>query len=113
MRRQNLLHAAGGKPVARDIDDVVGAAHHENIAVLVLVAGIGGFVVAGEFGEIGFLETVVLLPQGRQAGGRHRQLDDDRAHGVRGHGPSCVIDHVDLIARHRHRRRTMLHRELA
>ena len=53
--------------MAGDIDDVVGAAHHEDIAVLVLVAGVGGFVVAGEFGEIGFLEALVLLPQRRQA----------------------------------------------
>ena len=37
--------------MAGDIDDVVGAAHHPDIAILVLVAGIGGFVVAGEFGE--------------------------------------------------------------
>jgi len=56
--------------VARDIDDVVGAAHHEDIAVLVLVAGIGGFVVAGKFVEIGLPAALVLLHKvGRQPGG--------------------------------------------
>ena len=33
MRGEHLLHAAGGKPVPGDVDDVVGAAHHIHIAV--------------------------------------------------------------------------------
>src|SRR5260370_24601862 len=66
MRRQNLFHAAGGKPMAGDIDDVVGAAHHEDIAVLVLVARVRGFVIAGAFGEAGFPRAIVLLPHPRQ-----------------------------------------------
>ena len=49
--------------MARDIDDVVGATHDEEIAVVVLEAGIGGFVVAGKFAEIGFGEALVLLDQ--------------------------------------------------
>src|SRR5215469_18185564 len=36
VRGEHFLHAAGGEPVAGDIDDVVGAAHDENIAILVL-----------------------------------------------------------------------------
>ena len=53
--------------MARDVDDVVGAAHDEHVAVLVHEAGVGGFVVAGEFREIAFPEALVLLPQRRQA----------------------------------------------
>ena len=82
-RGQHLLHAAGREPVAGDVDDVVGAAHDEQVAVRVLEAGVRGLVVAGELGEVAFLEALVLLPQRRQAGGRQRQLDDDRAHLVR------------------------------
>jgi ribose 5-phosphate isomerase RpiB len=52
--------------MAGDIDDVVGAAHHIDIAVLIEITGIGGFVVAGKFVEIGFLAALVLLPQRRQ-----------------------------------------------
>jgi hypothetical protein len=48
MRREHLLHAAGGEPVAGDVDDVVDAAHDEQVAVVVLVAGVAGQVVAGE-----------------------------------------------------------------
>jgi len=33
---------------AGDIDDVVGAAHHIDVAVRILVAGVGGLVVAGK-----------------------------------------------------------------
>ena len=53
MRGQHLLDRAGREAVAGDIDDVVGARHDEDIAVLVDIAGIGGVVVAGIVGEIG------------------------------------------------------------
>ncbi len=54
MVRQHLFHVAGGEPVAGDVDDVVGAGHHEDIAVLVDVAGVAGLIVAGILGEVGF-----------------------------------------------------------
>ena len=44
----DLLHRAGREPVAGDVDDVVDAAHHEQVAVLVDVAAVAGHVVAGE-----------------------------------------------------------------
>jgi hypothetical protein len=45
---QHLLHAAGGEPVAGHVDDVVGAAHDEHVAVFVDIAGVGGLVVSRE-----------------------------------------------------------------
>src|SRR6516165_7591986 len=39
MRGEHFLHATGREPVAGDIDDVVGAAHDENVAVVVLKPG--------------------------------------------------------------------------
>ena len=42
------LHRPGGEPVPGDVDDVVGAAHHEEVAVLVDVAAVAGEVVAVE-----------------------------------------------------------------
>src|SRR2546423_287594 len=71
---------AGRRPVPRHVDDVVGAAHDEERALLVLEAGIGGLVVAGKFREVARPQAVIVLPKGRQACGRQRQLDDDRAH---------------------------------
>src|SRR5207302_11227898 len=41
MGGEHLLHGPGGQPVAGYVDDVVGATHHPQVAVLVLVAGVG------------------------------------------------------------------------
>jgi hypothetical protein len=49
VRGEHLLHAAGREAVAGDVDDVVGAAHDVDVAVVVDEAGVGGLVVAGEF----------------------------------------------------------------
>ena len=50
-----------------DIDDVVGAAHDEDVAVIVLEAGVGGFVIARKLREVALGKTLIGLPQGRQA----------------------------------------------
>ena len=110
---QHLLHAAGREPVAGDVDDVVGAAHDEDVAVLVLEAGVGGFVVAGEFGEVAFAHALVGLPQRRQARRRQRQLDHDRAHRVGRDLLARLVDDAHVVARHRHRRRAVLDRQHA
>jgi hypothetical protein len=109
MRRQHLLHAAGRKPMAGDIDDVVGAAHDENVAVLVLEAGIGGFVVAGKFVEIAFAHARVGLPQRRQARRRQRQLDHERAHRTGRDLLVRFIDDAHVVAGHRYRRRAVFY----
>ena len=64
MGRQHLFHAAGGEAMAGDVDDVVGAAHDVEVAVLVPVAGIGGLVVAGKVVEIGAPVALVVVPTG-------------------------------------------------
>ena len=114
VRRQHLLHAAGRKPVAGDVDDVVGAAHHIDVAVGIDVAGVGGLVVAGKLGE------VALAPCGRpgchkrrQARRRQRQLDHQRAHRAARQLLAAVVDGAHVVARHRHGRRAVLDRKLA
>ena len=52
MGRDDLLHGAGREPVAGDVDDVVGAPHHEQVAVLVEVPAVAGQVPAGIAREI-------------------------------------------------------------
>ena len=42
----HFLDRAGRQPMAGDVDDVVDATHHVEIAVVVLVAGVAGQVVA-------------------------------------------------------------------
>src|SRR5207244_8283455 len=61
------------------------AAHDVEVAVVVLEACVRRLVVAGKFLEVALAETLVLLPQRRQAGGRQRQLHHDRAHLVGRH----------------------------
>ena len=46
--------------MARDVDDVVGAAHDVDVAVVVDEAGVGGLVVAGKLGEVALPEALVL-----------------------------------------------------
>src|SRR5262249_33282159 len=53
MREEHLLDRAGRETVPRNVDDVVRSRHHEDVAVLVDEAGIGGLVVAREGGEVG------------------------------------------------------------
>jgi hypothetical protein len=114
MGGEHLLHAAGRQAVAGDVDDVVGAAHDVEIAVLVDEAGIGGLVVAGEVGEVAFAEALVGVPQRRQAAGRQRQLDDDGADLLARHGLGRLVEHdLHVVARHRHGRRAVLDRQHA
>src|SRR6516165_12572956 len=54
---------------------------------------------AGKVREVAFAETVVVLPQGRQASGRQRQLDQDRAHGAGWHFVAALIDDAEIVAR--------------
>ena len=44
MRRQHLLDLAGREPVGGDVDDVVGAGHHVDVAVGVDEPGVGGLI---------------------------------------------------------------------
>src|SRR5262252_5577975 len=100
VRGQHFLHATGGKTVASDVDDVVGAAHDVEIAVAVLEAGVRCLVVARDLGEIAFPHAIGMLPQGRHAPGRQWQLDHDRSHAVRRDLPAGLIDDANVVARH-------------
>ena len=51
--------------MAGDVDDIVGTAHHVDIIVFILEAGVRRLVVAGKLGEIALLEALILLPQRR------------------------------------------------
>ena len=99
--------------MARDVDDVVGAAHDPEIAVLVENAGVAGQVIAGEAGEVGLLEALVVVPERRREAGRQRQLDHDRADPARRYLLAGLIHHLDAIARHRLGGRAGLHRQRA
>jgi len=60
--RENALHLPGGQAMASDVDDVVGARHHIDVAVLVDIARIARLVVAGMGAEVGLLESLVIVP---------------------------------------------------
>ena len=41
-----------------DVDNVIGAAHHVDVVVVVLEASVRGFIVTGEIGEVRLLEPI-------------------------------------------------------
>ena len=96
--------------MAGDVDDVVGTGHHVNVSVLVDVAGVGGFVVAGKVGEVGVHVTLVRVPQGGQGAGRQGQLAADGPDVARLHRLVVVVQHTDVPAGHGLGRRPGLHR---
>lgn len=62
MAGEDFFHLAGGEAMAGDIDDVIGAAHHPDIAIGVDHPGIGGVVIAGVVLQIGLAEALGRLP---------------------------------------------------
>ena len=74
-----------------DIDNIVSARHHIEIAVFVNKAGIAGFVIAWKIFHIGGLKTVMVLPQPGQAAGWQRCFDDNGAGFVGGNRLAVFI----------------------
>ncbi len=101
MRSQHLLHLSGGQPMAGDVDDVVGAAHHPDVALLVDHAGIAGTVPAREIRQIGGVKTLVVLPQGRRAARRQRQPGAEIAGLASREQMPIVIQRLQIVARTR------------
>ncbi len=111
MARQHLFHAAGGKAVAGDVDDVVGAGHDVDVAILVDIAGVGGLVVAGESLEIGREIAVVGVPERGEAARRHRQLGAEGADLAGRQLVAAFIQHAQVPAGGGLGRRAVLDRQ--
>ena len=107
----HLFHGAGGEPVSGDVDDVVGAAHDEDVAVLVPVAGVAGGVVALERLEVGGNVAFVVAPERGQGAGRQRQAQDDVAFRAGLDVPAGAVDDVEPEAGHRDAGRAGLDRQ--
>src|SRR5690606_42047448 len=87
--------------VAGDVDDIVGAAHHEQIAVLVPVAAVPGEVIPREAGHVARLVAGVVVPHRGEAAGGQRQLDADIALLVGPEGGAVVVEDMHIEPRHR------------
>ncbi len=109
MTGADLFHRARRKAVAGDIDDVVGARHDEDIAVIVYVTGIRCLVIAGEFREAGGAKPFVGIPEARQAARREGELDGDIAKRTGRHLMARIVEHMEIVARHGHGGRTVFH----
>jgi hypothetical protein len=113
MGGDDLFHGAGRQPVPGDVDHVVDPAHDIEVAVGVTEATVAGDVVAREGREIGPDETIVVVPQRRQAPGGQRQLDGHRALGAVRHLLARTrVEDLHAVTGHRLRRRTRLHRQV-
>ena len=60
---QHFFHRAGRQAVAGNIDHVVGPRHDIDITIFVDHAGVTGFVIAGERGQIRFAVPCLGVPQ--------------------------------------------------
>ena len=114
MRGEHLLHRAGREAVACDVDDVVGARHDEDVAVLVDVAGVGRLVVARD--------TSTGTPRGsarpRSTASARRpaaSAASPRARRSRraATSPPLPVEHAQVPARNGSRRRARLDRQAA
>ena len=95
-----------------DVNDIVDAAHHEQVAIGVEVPAVAGQVVARVLAQIGRFEPGVVAPQRRQGAGGQRQPDADRAL-FSGLAPGAVdVQDLHVVAGHRYRRRARLQRKL-
>src|SRR6185437_12144130 len=107
---QYLFHFAGGQPVARHVDHVVDAAHDVQVTVLVPETAVAGQVVAGVPGQVRPDETVVVVPERRQAARRERQLDRDVPRLVRLGLLALLVQDLNVVAGDGQARRTWLGR---
>jgi hypothetical protein len=98
VRGEHLLHRAGRQAVPGHVDDVVGAAHHVQVTVVVEAAAVAGQVVTRVGGQVRRDVALVVLPQRRQAPGRQRQPDDDGAVGAGRHVVAGAVDDPHRIA---------------
>lgn len=79
VRGKNFLDASRREAMAGDIDNVVGAGHYEDIAVVVHVPCVSRFVIARKVGEIGIEKALVVVPESGERAGRERKLDNESA----------------------------------
>ena len=86
--------------MAGHIDDVVGAAHDPQIAVVVFVSGIRGLVVAGIRAQIPLEVIVVVVPERGQASRRQRKFDRHVADRSGSHFFAALIENAHVISRH-------------
>src|SRR3546814_10080647 len=73
MGRDDLFDRPGRQAMARDIDDVIDAAHDVDKAIGVDQPRVSGGVITGMLAKIGVLEMAVASPQRRQTTRRERQ----------------------------------------
>ena len=98
----DFFHRAGGQAVARHIDHIVGARHDVEIAILIDISGVAGFIIAGEVIEVGFAKTRFGIPERGQGAGGQRQLDRNGPQCAGGNPMTAFVKNPDIIARHRH-----------
>ncbi len=110
MLGQDGLDGPGGQAVPGHVDDVVGAAHHEQVPIRVEVAAVAGQVVAVVRRKIRRHVALVVAPQRGQGARRQRQLDADRALFVGVAHRAIRTQDLHVVTGHGHGRRAGLDR---
>src|SRR5437868_9691164 len=111
MRDENGFDLDTAQPVAADLDDVVIAAEHPEIAIVIADGGIAGEINTGEARPISFLETLGIAVNG--TGHRRPRLLNDEKSFTRLHRVTFFVEDVGSNAGKRLGRRAGLGRSRA
>ena len=95
-----------------DINNIIGAAHHKNITLVIDKAGIRGFVISREFFQIGCQKTLIIVPQRGKRARRQRQFGHQRTDFAGRQRVAVFIDGLQGPARRRFGGRTFFNRKM-
>jgi len=83
-----------------DIDDIIGAGHHKDVAILINKACIAGFVIAGIAGKVAFDVTLRRVPHRGKNRRRQGQFGANGADGASRYFPTFFIKHHHVPTGH-------------
>src|SRR5687767_3062305 len=87
--------------MSSDIDDVVCPAHNPQVAVFILVTGIGSLVITGVGLEIRLTIRRIVVPQRRKTTRRHGQFDGNVSDLITSYFRAFIIEYANVVAGNR------------
>ncbi|MNZ63454.1 hypothetical protein D3C78_816010 [compost metagenome] len=100
MTSDQILHFPRGQPMPGNVDDIVGAPHDVDEAIVIQIAAVAGMVVARISGEVRLQVALVVAPQRLTAARRQGQSNDDGTLLVGAKQVTVVIEHPHVVTRY-------------
>src|SRR5688572_29410504 len=83
------------------IDDVVRPAHNPQVAVFILVTGVGSLVITGVRLEIRLTISSIVVPQRRKTTRRQRQFNGNVSDLITSYFRAFIIEYTNVVAGNR------------